>query len=174
MAPEPGSDAERAAYEAERAAYEAVRRGDAESRESYFRAKETTVDAANAYVFDPALVRAQDDRRLRSAQSDPNGLDPGTPGAKLDAGKPLTGSVLLDFRTALAAVADVGTYGARKYSLHGWLCVPDAEVRYTDAMFRHLLADGETDVESGLRHLAHAAWNALAVLELKLRGVTGE
>ncbi len=45
--------------------------------------------------------------------------------------------------------------------------------RYTDAMMRHLLAmdvdpDG-LDPETGLPHLAHIAWNALAVLELQAR-----
>jgi hypothetical protein len=41
-----------------------------------------------------------------------------------------------------------------------------------DAMIRHMLAHlrGEPkDEESGLDHLAHMAWNALCVLELKLR-----
>jgi hypothetical protein len=63
----------------------------------------------------------------------------------------------------------VGTFGADKYTLHGWLAVENGEERYMDALFRHLLADEETDAESDLPHLAHAAWNALAVLELHLR-----
>lgn len=101
---------------------------------------------------------------------DPNGLDPHQPGAKLDAGKPMTGLVLRDFSRALTAVAEVGTYGATKYSPSGWLEVPDAERRYLDALFRHLLATDTRD-ESGLLHEAHVAWNALAVLELKLRAL---
>jgi hypothetical protein len=47
--------------------------------------------------------------------------------------------------------------------------------RYTDAMLRHALAEGieEFDTESGLKHAAHTAWNALARLELMLRAKQG-
>ena len=94
-------------------------------------------------------------------------------GTKHDQGKPMVGLMLTDFSRALEAVASVTTFGAGKYSPSGWLGVPEAERRYTDALCRHLLADlrGEaTDAESGQPHLAHAAWNVLAVLELRLRG----
>lgn len=94
-------------------------------------------------------------------------------GVKHDQGKPMTGLMLQDFARALETVATVTTFGAQKYSPSGWLAVPEAERRYTDALCRHLLADlrGEaTDGESGLPHLAHAAWNVLAMLELRLRG----
>lgn len=96
-------------------------------------------------------------------------------GVKHDQGKPMAGLMLTDFSRALEAVASVTTFGAGKYSPSGWLAVPEAERRYTDALCRHLLADlrGEvTDSESGLPHLAHAAWNVLAVLELQMRGRT--
>ena len=94
------------------------------------------------------------------------------PGAKDDNGKPMAG-VLLDFSRALQAVVDVGTYGAKKYTRLGWATVPEGSQRYLDAMMRHLLAmdvdpDG-LDKETGLPHLAHVAWNALAVLELQAR-----
>ena len=94
------------------------------------------------------------------------------PGAKDDNGKPMAG-VLLDFSRALQTVVDVGTYGAKKYTRTGWATVPEGSQRYTDAMMRHLLAmdvdpDG-LDKETGLPHLAHVAWNALAVLELQAR-----
>lgn len=94
------------------------------------------------------------------------------PGAKDDKAKPMAG-VLLDFSRALQAVVDVGTYGAKKYKRQGWCVVPEGSQRYTDAMVRHLLAidvdpDG-LDPETGLPHLAHVAWNALAVLELQAR-----
>ena len=94
------------------------------------------------------------------------------PGAKDDKAKPMAG-VLLDFSRALQTVVDVGTYGAKKYTRRGWEHVEDAETRYLDAMMRHLLAmdvdpDG-LDKETGLPHLAHVAWNALAVLELQAR-----
>lgn len=91
---------------------------------------------------------------------------------KHDAGKTRCGLVLGGFSRSLLEVSRVGTYGAEKYSDDGWVVVPDGERRYRDAMLRHLLADysGEVnDPESGLLHAAHAAWNALAVLDLMLR-----
>lgn len=94
-------------------------------------------------------------------------------GKKHDTGKPMAGLMMQDFAKALAAVADVTTYGARKYTPSGWVNVPDANRRYTDALYRHLLAyaAGEThDAESGLPHIAHAAWNVLALLEMETRG----
>lgn len=66
----------------------------------------------------------------------------------------------------------VGTFGAEKYTKGGWLDVPDGVERYTDALYRHLLAEGRgelVDHESGLLHAAHSAWNALARLDLMLR-----
>lgn len=95
--------------------------------------------------------------------------NPHEPGTKLDAHKPRTGLVLLDFRNALTEVAKVGTFGATKYTEHGWLLVPNGYERYTDALFRHLLANEPYDSDSGLYHAAHTAWNALARLELLLR-----
>lgn len=91
------------------------------------------------------------------------------PGVKLDDGKPRVGLVITDFPLALLAVARVATFGAKKYSDHGWRQVPNAEKRYNDAMYRHLLAAArgeEFDPESGEPHLAHAAWSLLALLEM--------
>lgn len=105
-------------------------------------------------------------------ERDPNGMDAHQPGAKLDAGKPLVGLVLGGFARALTKVAEVGTFGAKKYTPMGWVQVPDGEARYTDALYRHLLkeAEGEAfDPDSKLLHAAHAAWNALARLDLILR-----
>ena len=101
---------------------------------------------------------------------DPNGKAPGEPGCKLDGGKPLAG-VLGDFALALMEVAKVGTYGAGIYSRGGWQSVPDAETRYHDAEWRHLLKrrHEDCDKDSGLLHDAHRAWNVLAQLELRLR-----
>jgi hypothetical protein len=98
---------------------------------------------------------------------DPNGFAQHAPGAKLDAGKVRPSLTIDGFRNALLEVSKVSTMGAAKYSDNGWKQVPDGIQRYTDAMYRHLLAEG-VDEESGLSHLAHAAWNALAVLELTL------
>lgn len=102
---------------------------------------------------------------------DPNGFDAHQPGSKLDAGKLRVGLVLMGFSRAITAVAQVGTYGAAKYTDNGWVEVPDGQRRYTDAMFRHLLAEthGVVDEETGLLHAAQAAWNALARLDLYIR-----
>lgn len=103
-------------------------------------------------------------------EQDPTGQDLHTYGAKADAGKVKAG-VIADFGLALLAVAEVGTHGADKYTRGGWQHVPNGQERYTDAMWRHLLKAGqeEFDRDSGLSHAAHAAWNALAVLELEIR-----
>ena len=95
------------------------------------------------------------------------------PGRKDDQGKARVGLMLCDFSLALMAVAEVTTYGAEKYSDSGWLHVEKGISRYDDAKGRHmLLGYRETcDVESGESHLAMEAWNALAKLELMLRGV---
>jgi len=92
------------------------------------------------------------------------------PGAKLDQGKILA-AVLGDFSRALTAVAEVGTMGAKKYTRGGWQSVDNGIERYTDALWRHLLKERQTplDDESGLKHAAHMAWNALARLELEIR-----
>lgn len=109
-------------------------------------------------------------RSLKADEVDPNGTDPHAPGAKLDAGKAMAG-ILADFARALTAVAEVGTFGAKKYSRGGWQAVPNGAERYTDAMWRHLLKEAyePVDSDSGLAHDAHMAWNALARLELRLR-----
>lgn len=92
-------------------------------------------------------------------------------GRKYDEGKPLAGMVQRYFANALSAVYDVGTYGAQKYEKDNWLHVKDAEERYHEALYRHLNAfeRGSVYDESGNTHLAHAAWNVLAILELEER-----
>jgi hypothetical protein len=69
---------------------------------------------------------------------------------------------------ALLDVGRVAEYGTRKYAIDGWRHVPDGSRRYYDAAIRHLLASRSSmcDNESGLPHLAHAAWNCLACLAL--------
>lgn len=105
-------------------------------------------------------------------EEDPNGLDIHAPGAKVDAGKVFADSILAGFPRALMAVAEVGTFGANKYSLNGWQSVEDGERRYRDAGARHRLKrqmGEEIDPDSGLDHEYHEVWNALAALELRLR-----
>lgn len=103
-------------------------------------------------------------------EHDPNGIDQHSPGAKLDAGKP-SADLLLDFGRALLSVAEVGTYGANKYTRGGWQSVPDGFHRYTAALLRHLLSEKkeDCDLDTELLHASHVAWNALARLELLLR-----
>ncbi|MDX1504641.1 MAG: dATP/dGTP diphosphohydrolase domain-containing protein [Spongiibacter sp.] len=117
------------------------------------------------------------ERNEQGRETDPHGTDAHSPGAKLDAGKNRLGLVLGAFAGALTEVGKVGTYGANKYTDNGWLSVPDGHARYTDAMYRHLLSEAkgeEYDPDTGIRHAAHAAWNALARLELALREVRGQ
>lgn len=92
---------------------------------------------------------------------------------KYDGGKPCLYRGLIDyFPRAITAVAEISTFGASKYAWKGWEGVPEGIARYSDAMVRHLAkeAQGEIlDSDSGLLHSAHAAWGALARLELQLR-----
>jgi hypothetical protein len=117
-----------------------------------------------------------DDLELHTTESDPSGKDPHQLGAKLDAGKIRPALVLDGFVNALDAIIKVGSDGAAKYTDNGWLHVPNGFARYSDAQDRHRLkrVKGEvTDSDSGSLHLAHEAWNALAKLELYLRGQRG-
>lgn len=107
-----------------------------------------------------------------TVEKDPTGRDAHSPGAKLDQGKVRPGLVLGGFARALWAVSEVGSFGAVKYTENGWVEVPNGQARYDDAGMRHWLKDkmGEqVDNDSKLIHLAHDAWNALAVLDLELR-----
>lgn len=90
-------------------------------------------------------------------------------GLKYDGGKPRAALVLGGFANALLEVSKVGTFGATKYAPNNWKLVNPE--RYEDALFRHLLqwqSDEPVDKETGLSHLAHAAWNALAILQLTM------
>lgn len=109
---------------------------------------------------------------MTHVEKDPWGKDPHSSGAKLDSGKVRMGLVYEGFAAALEQVAEVGTFGANKYSDNGWKTVPNGLQRYTDALYRHLSyeAQGEVyDSETGLLHAAHAAWNALARVHFLLQ-----
>ena len=110
--------------------------------------------------------------KVRAEEQDPLGKDAHQPGAKLDAGKSRPALVLGGFARALSEVSKVGTYGATKYTDNGWMEVPNGVARYSDALLRHQLAEQagqELDPDTKLLHAAHAAWNALARLDLILR-----
>lgn len=69
-------------------------------------------------------------------------------------------------------IVKVYTFGATKYDDNSWQTLPNGENRYKAAMLRHLVAydKGEVnDPESGINHLAHVAWNAIAMLHLSLK-----
>ena len=89
---------------------------------------------------------------------------------KNDQDKPRVDLVIGGFPRALLAISEVGTMGAKKYTDNGWQQVPNGFIRYSDAGQRHYLMGkiDNLDEESGLLHLAHEAWNALAKLELFL------
>ena len=75
---------------------------------------------------------------------------------------------------AVEEIVKVYTMGAKKYADNAWKTIPDAHRRYLAALFRHIAAyeRGERkDSESGLSHLAHAAWNAIAILWLDLHKI---
>lgn len=83
-----------------------------------------------------------------------------TGGLKYDAGK-LRYSLIPP--EATRALAEVLTFGARKYAPNSWQTVPNAPERYLDALIRHLEAhrSGELyDPESNLPHVYHLLCNA--------------
>lgn len=95
--------------------------------------------------------------------------DPGTGGQK---GKKLAQLGAVD-PNALMEVAKVAGFGAEKYDRYNFLKGYPWSLSY-DAMQRHLHAywSGQVrDPESGLPHLAHAAWHCLALLAFQVRGL---
>ena len=71
---------------------------------------------------------------------------------------------------AIDLMAQVMTFGAKKYKPEGWRTVPDALQRYQAAMLRHAFAiqRGELiDAESGLPHAAHVMCCAAFIAELQ-------
>lgn len=109
---------------------------------------------------------------MKRDEIDPHGLDPHAPGAKLDGGKVMPWLCIAGFSRALAAVADVTTKGAIKYTPNGWQHVEGGVQRYMEAFGRHMLAEGrgeKVDLDTGCLHKAQMAWNILASLELELR-----
>ena len=87
------------------------------------------------------------------------------------------------FPNAITEVAKVMTWAAENkgYKPHDWKQLPNAETEFSAAASRHRVkgfiqkAEGvaaidRTDEESNIVHLAHAAFNILAELELVLTG----
>lgn len=98
-------------------------------------------------------------------------------GMKYDDGKPRMDLLLSGCPNALEQVSQILTFGAKKYAAHSWQTVPQGEDRYLAALLRHLTAHSKgekNDPESGMSHLAHAACNALFILELEARKCTSD
>lgn len=95
-----------------------------------------------------------------------------TDGIKLDTGKPMVGTLLRVFPNTLMEIGKCIEFGTHKYpDPNNWKKVEGAKERYLDSLGRHLikyLSGIEKDEETGLPHLAHACWNALAICELYL------
>jgi hypothetical protein len=88
-------------------------------------------------------------------------------GVKLDQGKL---QLSLIPHEAIIGLGEVFTFGAEKYTPHGWKTVPDAKKRYEDAMLRHYYshkAGEENDSESGLSHLKHMLTNMVFLIYLE-------
>lgn len=72
---------------------------------------------------------------------------------------------------AIKAMAEVITYGAKKYQANNWQTCTDTD-RFVGAIYRHIeawRAGEELDPESGLHHLAHAMTNLAYLLFLKAK-----
>lgn len=64
-------------------------------------------------------------------------------------------------------IVAVYTAGSKKYGDNNWQNLPNGLQRYKAALLRHLLCyekGEEFDEETGCRHLAQVAWNAIAML----------
>ena len=88
------------------------------------------------------------------------------PADRFNEGKPKL-SYVLEFLNATREIAGVSEFGATKYSRNNYKKgLPYTET--IDAALRHItkFLDGEDfDNESGKHHMAHAAWNCMALLE---------
>ena len=124
------------------------------------------------------------DQRLKFVQRAPSCLicneagvcnckpNPTTVGVKADQGKPRLGLVLVEVPHAFEKLGKLLGFGADKYAVGNWDKVPEGEMRYLDALMRHLTQHhkGEkVDPESGELHLAHAAVNIMFLLDKELR-----
>ena len=93
-------------------------------------------------------------------------------GKKYDEGKNRMGLMCENFSRALWEVAKISTFGANKYGDNTWQNLSNPKERYMDALCRHLfqhLQGNKVDSDSGLLHLQHMCWNALALLEFELK-----
>lgn len=76
---------------------------------------------------------------------------------------------ILQFGNALEALAKVMSQGGVKYEHRNWLKGNKPDAEYINSAMRHLLSfeQGEFyDADTGCAHVAHVAWNMLALLRL--------
>lgn len=91
-------------------------------------------------------------------------------GLRYDEGKPEFHLIPAD---ALRELGKVYTSGAKKYAPYNWERGMNWSRCY-NSLLRHLYAfwEGEKhDAETGHHHMAHAAWNAIALLAYSVRGI---
>lgn len=86
---------------------------------------------------------------------------------------PVWQGVFAYFSQALLAIAAISKFGSVKHNNGNFPTTwkDNPATTYADALGRHIMAEGKDglyDPESGKLHAAHAAWNAVARLELLL------
>lgn len=85
-------------------------------------------------------------------------------------GKPILHTIDPEF---ILGIGKVSEFGNRKYHYRNFLITPG--MKWSDvyeSLLRHLLAfwaGDETDEESGLHHLLHAAWNLMVLYSYSVR-----
>lgn len=85
-------------------------------------------------------------------------------GIKFDSKKTCYHLIDPDFEESVAKVA---TFGLNKYGEFNWQSVDSAHKRYFNALRRHIKEwekGNILDNETGFPHLAHAAWNCMALM----------
>lgn len=104
-----------------------------------------------------------------------NDENPAEPEYKFDKGKTRIGYMMAQFPHAMEEVARIATDGAAIHGDANWSKI--SIERWLDAHYRHMnkyLMGVTIDEDSGSNHLGHAAWSALAVLELYLDSLPRE
>lgn len=94
--------------------------------------------------------------------------------ARDNPGKPQL-SFILQFPTAIAALARVKELGAIKYERDNWKKGGKPDWEYLDACLRHIMAFMEGEIfaqDTGCTHLSHALWNIMALQDLNYKGIT--
>jgi hypothetical protein len=113
--------------------------------------------------FNPKEVPSMADVVTQCAENDPYNPvgDIKRVGEKHDDGKARHELIYYPF---IIGVAQVLTFGAKKYADNSWQNLPARKARYYAATMRHLIAywmGFKEDDESGLSHLDHAATNLM-------------